>query len=88
MQRIILMILVVAVFLARPAWPQAHEIPGVRPVAAPQPVSPRAHIADLDRRSRYETRDGAPVLFVPVEPGTYGPGMDNYGRPLHRDPAQ
>ena len=84
MRRIILMVLVVALFLVRPAWPQALEMPVVRPIAAPQPGSPRPNLADLDLRSRYGNRDGAPVLFVPVEPGAFGAGMDNYGRPLQR----
>ena len=88
MRRIILMILVVAVFLVRPAWPQTHEMPLRQPVAAPQPGPPRMNITDLDLRSRYGNRAGAPVLFVPVEPGAYGAGMDNYGRPLQRHPAQ
>lgn len=90
MQRIVLMILVVALFLARPAWPQTHEMSGVQPAAAPQPRSPRMKIADLDRPSRYDNGDGAPVLFVPVQPGAYGAGagMDNYGRPLQPRPAQ
>lgn len=34
--------------------------------------------------SHYETSEGIPVLFVPVQPGTYkaGANTDNYGRPI------
>lgn len=89
MRRIVLIILVVAVFLARPAWPQTHERSAVQPAAAPQSGWTRMTIADIDRPSRYDGRDGALVLFVPVQPGAYGAGagMDNYGRPLQPRPA-
>ena len=93
MRRLALMVLTAAVFLARPAWPQDDQPVGVR---AALPISPRLsayspglHGEVSGRAADGPAADGALVLFVPVQPGTFGTGAgtDNYGRPLQPRPV-
>jgi hypothetical protein len=79
-------ILVSALLLiAAPAWgadDQARTGPSTGAPHVGQALSVQRK--DKGSPSHYETSEGIPVLFVPVQPGTYhaGANTDNYGRPI------
>jgi hypothetical protein len=76
------------VLAAAPAWCEEEQ---AIPVSAAVPASaqsnglaPSLHSDGAGRPLGSPAAAGAPVLFVPVQPGTYArtAGTDNYGRPL------
>jgi hypothetical protein len=87
--RVLAVVLVnLAILVAAPAWPeeeQAIPVSAAVPASAPNGgFAPSLHSDGTGRPLGSPASAGAPVLFVPVQPGTYtrSAGTDNYGRPL------
>jgi hypothetical protein len=80
------------ILIAAPAWPaeeQAVPVSAALPASAPSnSFVPSLQSDGTGRPLGSPAVAGGPVLFVPVQPGTYSraTGTDNYGRPLQPHP--